>query len=184
MSEKNRDTQKNVASMKLSLLHFPISNFFFLVWNLFPTLETPLQKKNKNSLWLYMCSIFFPEYSAAMSAPLLFKSRDLFFFSQLLHVFYRIPSHEGATWKSVSAPTFPGRNSLIGWWAELYCWLGLFLFLFWFRFDFCGAAFVPCVNVLEEGQLNKFRLIGDRNISRRMKIKGGIQLHRLIHAIP
>lgn len=47
-------------------------------------------------------------------------------------------------------------------------------FLFWFRFDFCGAAFVPCVNVLEEGQLNEFRLIGDRNISRGMKIKGGI----------
>ena len=63
-----------------SISPFPI---FFLVWNLFPTLETPLQKKNKNSLWLYMCSIFFPEYSAAMSAPLLFKSRDLFFFSTL-----------------------------------------------------------------------------------------------------
>ena len=183
MSEKNRDTQKNVASMKLSLLHFPISNFFFWFEIYFRHSKPPSKRRTKIHCGFICAQYFFRNIVQQCPRPSSLN-HVIFFFSQLLHVFYRIPSHEGATWKSVSAPTFPGRNSLIGWWAELYCWLGLFLFLFWFRFDFCGAAFVPCVNVLEEGQLNKFRLIGDRNISRGMKIKGGIQLHRLIHAIP
>lgn len=66
----------------------PFPHFqFFLVWNLFPTLETPIQKKNKNSLWLYMCSIFF-FWNIVQQCPRPSSLNHVIFFSLLLHVFY------------------------------------------------------------------------------------------------
>jgi len=93
----------------------PFPHFQFFWFEIYFRHSKPPSKRRTKIHCGFICAqYFFPEYSAAMSAPLLFKSRDLFFFSQLLHVFYRIPSHEDATWKRVTAPTFPSRNSLIG----------------------------------------------------------------------